>query len=354
MPERKLYTVYHVKLPPEERDVAAVHLGDENFIDSFAEDAEVGEFGRYGAWLTDEGAEAYLSASNLRHLEEAVPVEKIEAAESWALNNYGVDDAALRYSGFYGLQDGAGDGAGVVVGVGDTGYLETPYTANKLIAQWGFVPGTDTVDRDGHGRWCCNAAVGPNGRLISGKVLGDDGWGYSTYGIAFADKFITWCRSHDREGVLSYSLGGSSPSRGYEEVGQRALQNRVVPVAASGNDGHHDRVSYPAGADSWLAVGAMSHHDGQVASFSNRRHPAEPNIYAPGVRVAGYGGAWSGTSMATPIAARAISYLLSVRGIGPVRGRNALALSAAEKQRYGGIGRLDLAASMARALEVVG
>lgn len=335
--ERKLYTVYHVKLPYEERDVAHVHLGDEtNFIDAYAEDAEVGEFARYGVFLDEAGVEAYLGASNLRHLEEAVPVEKIEAAESLTLDTYGVDEGALRYSGFYGLQNGSGDGAGVVVGVGDTGYLETPYTRDKLLAAWGFVPGSDTVDRDGHGRWCCNAAVGPNGKLISGKVLGDDGYGYSTYGIAFADKFITWCRSRDREGVLSYSLGGSSYSRGYEEVAQRALQNRVVPMAASGNDGHHDRISYPAGAESWLAVGAFSHHDGRIAAFSNRRHPEEPNIYAPGVKVSGYGGAWSGTSMATPVAARAMSYLLSVRGIGPVRGRNAMVLEAAERERYGG------------------
>jgi hypothetical protein len=57
--------------------------------------------------------------------------------------------------------------------------------------------------------------------------------------------------------------------------------------------------------------------------------------------------------MATPIAARAFSYLLSVKGIGPVRAKNAVGYGAREKERYGQIGRLDLAASMARALEVV-
>ncbi len=356
MSERKLYTVYHVKIPLEERDVSAAYLGDENFVDAYAEDAAVGEFGRYGAWLDQEGVEAYLSASNLRDLEEAVPVHAIGVLPDTAmgmLDTYGVDKAALDYSGFDRLPNGSGDGSRVVVGVGDTGYLETSYTANKLIAAWGFVDGQGTKDNHGHGRWCCNAAVGPNSKLISGKVLGDNGSGYSTYGIAFADKFVTWCRSNDREGVLSYSLGGSSYSRGYEEVAQRALQNRVVPVAASGNDGHTDRISYPAGTESWLATGAISHHTGQVASFSNRHHPEEPNIYAPGVQVEGYGGRWSGTSMATPIAARAVSYLLSVKFIGPVRARNALMLEAAEKQRLGTIGRLDLSASMRRALEMV-
>lgn len=47
MQDRKLYTVYHVKLPYEERDVAHTHIDESTFVDAYAEDAEVGEFGRY-------------------------------------------------------------------------------------------------------------------------------------------------------------------------------------------------------------------------------------------------------------------------------------------------------------------
>lgn len=357
MAEKKLYHVGLTKIPLEERDVAHAHMAAEDFVDSYAEEAAVGEEARYAARLTEEGAQAFRAASNLRYLEEAVEIHAIESEsitqeDTQALLDWGVERAALEWCGFFGNVDGAGDGAGVLIGVGDTGYGETEYTRPRLAAAWSFV-GDKGLDRHGHGTWCHHAALPKASRLISGKVLSDSGSGYSTDGVAFADKFITYCRSKNANGVLSYSLGGDSFVKAYEDVARRALENGVMPIAAAGNDGYRDRISYPAGAPSWFAVGAASQHDGSIGSFSNRKHPYEPNLYGPGVQILGVGGRWSGTSMATPVVARAAALVISLNGIAGKRCRTTLLRGARDKKKLGGVGRLDVAETMRAALGMI-
>ena len=355
--EKRLYHVGLVKIPYEERDVAHAHMPEEDFRDSFAEEAGVGESARYAARLTKEGAEAFRGASNLLYLEEATEIRALGWPEDAGIMaeetpSLGVERMALEWCGFFESVQGGGTGEGVLVGVGDTGYGETAYTRSRLEAFWSFV-GDDGRDRHGHGTWCHHAALPLASRLISGKVLGDSGSGSSTDGVAFADKFITYCRSKGVNGILSYSLGGPTFHQAYEDVARRALENGVLPMAAAGNDGRHDRISYPAGAPSWFAVGAASHHDGSIGSFSNRKHPSEPNLYAPGVQILGVGGRWSGTSMATPVGARGAARIISLDGIAGKRCRSVLVRGAAEGERYGGVGRLDVAASMGLAVEIV-
>lgn len=337
---KKLYNIGHVKIPFEERDVAHRHLEDDDFLDSFAEDAEVGEEGRYAAWLTEEGAADYAAASNIRYIQEAQEIHKADAqADIEAMQRNGVEQAALEFCGF----QGARLNEGTLVCVADTGLNGTDYTEPRTLEKWNFTRSDSPDDRDGHGTWCCHAALPVSGKLISAKVLGDNGSGFDSWIIAGVDKFITYCRSKGENGIVSASLGGDGGSPGYEEVAKRAIQNGVLCIAAAGNDGYTDRISYPAAYPSWLAVGAVNHRDGRIASFSNRNHPFEPNIYAPGVQVSGEGaGQWSGTSMATPIVARGAVKLIAIDGIGPVKARRALLQGAREPENYGGAGLMTL------------
>ena len=99
----------------------------------------------------------------------------------------------------------------------------------------------------------------------------------------------------DDADVISMSLGGSSGTQELEDAVNYALNNDVVVVAATGNDGAN-----PAAYPGVIKVGAVDNTDA-IASFSNRGE----TILAPGVDIlstyntGGYD-TLSGTSMATP------------------------------------------------------
>jgi len=245
------------------------------------------------------------------------------------------DDAAT-----WGLQatnvvDTPYSGLGIKVAVLDTGLdLNHPDFVGRTITSQSFVSGEAVQDQNGHGTHCIGTACGPktpatlprygiayNAEIFAGKVLSNRGSG-ADGGILAG---IEWAITNGCQ-VISMSLGaptrpGGTYSQVYEQVGQRALRQGTLIVAAAGNDsdrssGQFSPVSYPANAPSLMAVAALD-AELQVSFYSNRsinpkggqvdiagpggngRNASTPEIYSTWPMPTRYKRI-SGTSMATP------------------------------------------------------
>ena len=180
------------------------------------------------------------------------------------------------------------DGTGVVVAVLDTGV-----SAGGLDGFSELLPGYDFVDddddaSDGHGHGthvagtiaqATNNGVGtagaaPGASILPVRVLGDDGSGTSV-GVA---EGIYWAVDNGAH-IINMSLGADGYSALIDEACSYAADNGVLVVAASGNSGYSDYVSYPAALDSTLAIGATD-LNGEITYYSNRG--SEIDLTAPG------------------------------------------------------------------------
>lgn len=218
-------------------------------------------------------------------------------------------------------------GRGIKVAVLDTGFdLGHDDFAGRSITKMSFVPGEDVQDVQGHGTHCIGTSCGPSAGEIHphygvateadifvGKVLNNSGSGRESWILAGME----WAIENGCE-VISMSLGrgtqvGELPDPLYEAVGNAALENGSLIIAAAGNEsarqfGFVAPVGAPANSPSIMAVGAID-SDMQVANFSCggiNDNGGEVNICAPGVDVFSsvplprrYD-RFSGTSMATP------------------------------------------------------
>ncbi|WP_223601856.1 S8 family serine peptidase [Chryseobacterium sp. GVT01B] len=224
-------------------------------------------------------------------------------------------------------------GKGIDVCILDTG-LETshPDFSSEEIEGKSFIDGEDwNRDPNGHGTHCAGVAAG-NTRsdterrygiardcnLKIAKVLADNGRGTTSSVIDAIDWAIT-----KKFRILSLSLASpvkldDQPSVLFETIGERALENNCLIIAAAGNDSNRPQipqpVSMPANSKSIMAVGAI---DGQmkIARFSNAGiNPSTGgniNVCAPGVDIISaypknaknkknFYYTMSGTSMAAP------------------------------------------------------
>lgn len=114
----------------------------------------------------------------------------------------------------------------------------------------------------------------------------------------------------DDADVISMSLGGPSGTTELENAVNYALNNGVVIVAATGNDGASSP-SYPAAYPGVLKVGAIDSSN-TIAYFSNRGE----DVFAPGVDVLSTTPgnnyeSWAGTSMATPHVAGVVALAIA-------------------------------------------
>lgn len=219
-------------------------------------------------------------------------------------------------------------GKGVKVAVLDTGFdLRHPDFPSRTIKTASFVPGVRTAqDGHGHGTHCIGTSCGPRepyhpprygvaceATILAGKVLSDEGGGADGQILAG----LEWALAQGAR-VISMSLGAevtvNDPySDVFEAVGQRALAQGALVVAAAGNEsdrrgGWYSPVGHPANCPSILAVGALDSRM-QLGNFSNRGlvpKGGQVDLVAPGVDVLSAfpmplrSQRLSGTSMATP------------------------------------------------------
>ena len=261
----------------------------------------------------------------------------------------------------------------------DTGIDAThPDLADRITETQTFVPGEDVGDRNGHGTHVAstvagsgaaseglNKGVAPGAKLVVGKVLGDDGFGLSSWLI----DGMEWAA--DRADVVSMSLGDPEFVDGLDPMSQAVNEltrdEGVLFVAAAGNSGTEFGIGSPGTADAALTVAAVDGVD-QRAWFSSMGprigdQALKPDIAAPGVDVTAarsqqmpWGEGWyqpmDGTSMATPHVAGAAAILAAAHPAwSPQRLKDALMSSA--KALPGttpyevGTGRLDIPAALA-------
>lgn len=154
--------------------------------------------------------------------------------------------------------------------------------------------------------------VAPNVELYAVKVL--DKFGNGPWSAVAAG--VRWAADNGMD-VASMSLGGAGGSWALYAAVDYALAHGVVLIASSGNSGDGspatDEISYPAGYDGVIAVGATSSTDA-VASFSSSAPYV--TLCAPGVSVystykSSRYATLSGTSMAAPHVAGAAALVLA-------------------------------------------
>lgn len=232
-----------------------------------------------------------------------------------------------------GLENTHYTGKGIDICILDTG-LETshPDFSSEEIEGKSFIDGEDwNRDPNGHGTHCAGIATGnvrsdtgkrygvaKDSNLKIAKVLADNGRGTTSSVIDAIDWAIT-----KKFRILSLSLAcpvklDDQPSVLFETIGERALENNSLIIAAAGNDSNRPQipqpVSMPANSKSIMAVGAIDSQM-KIARFSNAGlNPSTGgsiNVCAPGVDIVSaypknaknknnFYYTMSGTSMAAP------------------------------------------------------
>ncbi|WP_405860750.1 S8 family serine peptidase [Streptomyces sp. NBC_00090] len=238
------------------------------------------------------------------------------------------------------------DGSGIKIAVLDTGVDKThDDLRTQVVGEKNFSASPDAVDRVGHGTHVASIAVGtgarsggaykgvaPGAKVISGKVLDDEGYGDDSAVIAGME----WAAAEGAD-VVNLSLGsGDRPGVDPVESAVNTLTSEkgILFAVAAGNDGEYgdSTVGSPGSADAALTVGAVDKDD-KLAAFSSigprlGDGAIKPDVTAPGVAITAAAAPGSaidmrpgtphpapgylqidGTSMATPHVAGAAAIL---------------------------------------------
>ena len=234
----------------------------------------------------------------------------------------------------YANQLGTGNGAGVTIGLVDSGVqTDHPVLKGQISATYNaFTGSTDVTDQMGHGTHVAGILAGttanggitegiaPGAKLVVAKVFTT---GSSPTSVVATG--IDWVVNVQKAPILSLSLGSCSESM--KSTIQNAVAKGTLISVALGNNGRTDGASWPAefAKEAWakgqiVAVGALDANNNR-ASFSNS-DPTLANwtVFAPGVNVlSSYSNTTnknayaysSGTSMATPIVAGQMALIKS-------------------------------------------
>lgn len=247
---------------------------------------------------------------------------------------------------------GQNGGAGITIGVLDTGIGHHPDLAGKVLCFRDFVGKRSIMyDNNGHGTHVCGILCGsgglsggkyqgmaPGARLVVGKVLDERGDGSTESMLAGLD-WILQMREKYGIRILNISVGIGNLE---EERKERALQEKIdrvcdsgiLVVCAAGNKGPGDNTISGLGASGRvLTVGC---YDGALFKSSSKGcetysgrgrqggNPRKPDIVAPGTDIVSCNSRYyqrngkirdayiskSGTSMATPVVSGAAALAL--------------------------------------------
>jgi thermitase len=218
-------------------------------------------------------------------------------------------------------------GAGVKVAVIDTGidlkhpaFVDTIDEANM----WDFV-GNDAIPQDegtlgigayGHGTNVAGIIlqIAPSSKILPLRVLGADGSGDVTRVAAAINYAVTKGAQ-----VINLSLGSEDKSSTVQKAIDAATASGVLVIASSGNTGDQN-VTFPASSAYLdknagvytLSVGSVDSRDvkSTFSTYGTTKQPLE--LMAPGELIFAPApdnrmAAWSGTSMAAPMASGALA-----------------------------------------------
>ncbi|WP_234106296.1 S8 family peptidase [Streptomyces venezuelae] len=191
-------------------------------------------------------------------------------------------DRSVRQIGADKAWESGYDGKGVTIAVLDTGVDRTHADlATQVVAEKNFSASSDAVDRVGHGTHVASIAAGtgatsggrfkgvaPGAKVISGKVLDDEGFGDDSAVIAGME----WAAAEGAD-VVNLSLG-SADSPGVDPleatVDRLSAEKGILFAIAAGNEGEGgaSTVGSPGSADAALTVGAVDKDD-VLAPFSS-------------------------------------------------------------------------------------
>lgn len=211
------------------------------------------------------------------------------------------------------------DGAGVIVGVVDTGIDDAhPDLAGQVIGSWDFTNSpSGPKDRNGHGTHCSgtiasnkpNIGIATGAKLVHGKGLSDSGSGGGN-GIAAA---MRKCYEAGAR-IVSMSLGSSSRDSAIDAAGQELTEKGCWVVCAAGNSGGNTgNVDFPGRLPWALSIAAVDANL-KVASFSSAGAKIETSgagVQIWSLRPGGGYAQMSGTSMATPFCAGVLALYMS-------------------------------------------
>ncbi|MGH8985466.1 MAG: S8 family peptidase [Acidimicrobiia bacterium] len=243
----------------------------------------------------------------------------------------GQQKAALDQAKFNAAWASHEEGAGIVVGVVDTGVQgdHGDLTGNLLPgADFVSSSGGTCVDPNSHGTHVAGIVgqvdntiggigAAPGVKILPVRVLSQSGSGSST----IVANGIRWAADNGAN-VINLSLGGAE-SETITDAVEYAVSHGATVVAAAGNCGNPNHLpgcsglnapSFPAALPNVIAVGAVNTGQTTRASFSNSNDYVD--ITAPGTSIDstlpfGAYGTKSGTSMATPFVSAVAALILS-------------------------------------------
>lgn len=227
-------------------------------------------------------------------------VDDTEYGRQWGFNNTGqtISNTANTYS-ITGTADAdidmpeaweitPGDPS-VVIAVLDSGVdQDHPDLTSKLVDNINFTGSNSYNDYYGHGTHTSGiaaaatnndrgvAGTGYNSALMNVKVLGDDGYGASSWiaqGILYA--------ADNGAKVISMSMGSPFKSSTLENAVNEAWSEGAILVASAGNSANPSK-TYPAYYSNVIAVAATDNND-QKADFSS--YGSWVDVAAPGVDI---------------------------------------------------------------------
>ena len=155
--------------------------------------------------------------------------------------------------------------------------------------------------------------IAPEAKIMPLRVLGEDGSG----DVVMVAQAVDWAVAKGAK-VINMSLGSEDNSKVVQDAINRASTRGVLVVSSAGN-ANLGKITYPANnaqlkgpGDYAVSVGSVSLQDVK-STFSNYSNTLE--LVAPGENVAapapgGMVAAWSGTSMAAPMAAGGLALAL--------------------------------------------